>query len=78
MRSSPPSGLGTTTTGVCDRGETARPDVVSARPRVTDGSREGIKGTEGAAEGSVWCDGFPACCRACDSGGAAATGGGTD
>src|SRR4051812_16991704 len=54
-----------TTTGVCERGERVREEVVSARPRVTtEGSREGMEG------GSIWCDG----CRACASGEEAAAG----
>lgn len=61
FRSTPRSGLelplllllATTTTGVCERGEMVRPDVVSARPRATEGP-EGAAGAEGG--GSIWCD----------------------
>lgn len=50
--------LGTRTTGVWERGEIVRAEVVSARPRVTEGSREGMEGPKGA---SIWCDVFRAC-----------------
>jgi hypothetical protein len=49
--------LATTTAGVCERGDRVRDEAVSARPRVTDGSREGMEGPKGP---SAWCDGFPA------------------
>lgn len=57
--------LGTTTAGVCERGEMVRDEVVSARPRVTEGSRDGAEEPKGP---SIWCDGFPAAGRACASG----------
>jgi hypothetical protein len=53
--------LGTTTAGVCERGDRVRDEAVSARPRVWLGSREAEEGL------SIWCDTFPAC-RACRSG----------
>jgi hypothetical protein len=56
--------LPTKTTGVCERGVRVREEVVRARPRVKDGSLEGMEG------GSIWCDG----CRACGSGEEAAAG----
>lgn len=51
--------LGTSTTGVCERGEIVRAEAVSARPRVTEDSREGIEGPKEVS--IVWCDVFRAC-----------------
>ena len=51
--------------GVCERGETVRAEVVKARPRVTEGSREGAEAARG---GSIWCDGFRACARGEEAG----------
>jgi hypothetical protein len=58
--------LGMVTWGVCERGDLVREEAVSARPRVWLGSREAEEGL------SIWCDAFPAACRACRSGKGAA------
>jgi hypothetical protein len=58
--------LGMATWGVCERGDLVREEAVSARPRVWLGSRETEEGL------SIWCDAFPAACRACRSGKGAA------
>jgi hypothetical protein len=50
------------TAGVCERGDLVRDEAVRARPRVWLGSREAEEGL------SIWCDTFPAACRACRSG----------
>lgn len=54
--------LAAKTAGVCERGDLVREDAVRARPRVWLGSREAEEGF------SIWCDAFPAACRACRSG----------
>jgi hypothetical protein len=55
--------LAAKTAGVCERGDlVVRDEAVRARPRVWLGSREAEEGL------SIWCDTFPAACRACRSG----------
>jgi hypothetical protein len=48
-----------------------RAEVVSARPRVTEGSREGMEGPKGA---SIWCDVFRACASGEEAAAASRTG----